>query len=66
MTYSYIHTKINEEAFPNSISLYDKEIMTGRGRGKYCYKNDIRMEAEVFLREQMKKFFPNNKIEYIV
>lgn len=66
MTYSYIHTKINEEAFPNSISLYDKEIMTGRGRGKYCYKNDIRMEAELFLREQMKKFFPNNKIEYIV
>lgn len=66
MTYSYIHTKINEEAFPNSISLYDKEIMTGRGRGKYAYKNDIRMEAEMFLREQMKKFFPNNKIEYIV
>lgn len=66
MTYSYIHTKINEEAFPNSISLYDKEIMTGRGRGKYWYKKEVRSEAEVFLREQMKKYFPNNKIEYIV
>lgn len=66
MTYSYVHTKINEEAFPNAINLYDKEIMTGRGRGKYMYKNDIRKEGEVFLREQMKKYFPNNPIEYIV
>ena len=30
MTYSYVHTKINEEAFPEAINLYDKEIMTGR------------------------------------
>ena len=66
MTYSYIHTKINEEAFPNAISLYSKEKMTGRGRGKYWYKNDIREEAEIFLREQMEKYFPKNKIEYIV
>ena len=66
MTYSYVHTKINEEAFPNSINLYNKYIMTGRGRGKYWYKNDVRAEAEVFLREQMGKYFPNNTIEYIV
>ena len=66
MTYSYVHTKINEEAFPNAINLYNKEIMTGRGRGKYCYKKGAREEAESFLREQMKKYFPNNKIEYIV
>ena len=66
MTYSYVHTKINEKAFPNAINLYNKEIMTGRGRGKYMYKNDIRKESEIFLREQMNKYFPNNKIEYIV
>lgn len=66
MTYSYIHTKINEEAFPNSVTLYDKDRMTGRGRGKYCYKSEVRKEAELFLRELMKRFFPNNKIEYIV
>lgn len=66
MTYSYVHTKINEEAFPKAINLYNKEIMTGRGRGKYMYKNDIRKEGEIFLREQMNKYFPNNKIEYIV
>ena len=66
MTYSYVHTKINEEAFPNAINLYSKEIMTGRGKGKYAYKQETRKEAEIFLREQMHKYFPNNKIEYIV
>ncbi len=66
MTYSYIHTKINEEAFPNAINLYDKSIMTGRGKGKYWYKNNIREEGKLFFRENLKKYFPNNKIIYIV
>ena len=66
MTYSYVHTKINEEAFQNSIKLYNKEIMKGGGRGKYRYKEEYRKEGEIFLREQMKKYFPNNDIEYIV
>ena len=66
MTYSYVHTKINEEAFPNAINLYDKEKMTGRGMGKYWYKNDIRKEGEEFFKTQMKKYFPNNEIKYIV
>ncbi len=66
MTYSYIHTKINEEAFPNAINLFDKEKMTGRGRGKYWYKNNLREEGKYFFIENMKKYFPNNKIEYIV
>ncbi len=66
MTYSYIHTKINEEAFPNAINLYNKELMTGRGRGKYWYKQQIRDEGNKFFREYMKKFFPNNEILYIV
>ena len=66
MTYSYIHTKINEEAFPNSINLYNREIMTGRGRGKYMYKKDIKNDAEIFIRDQMNKYFPENAIMYIV
>ena len=66
MTYSYVHTKINEEAFPNAINLYNKDIMTGRGKGKYMYKNELRKDGEIFLREEIKKYFPNNKIEYIV
>ena len=66
MTYSYVHTKINEEAFPNAINLYSKEQMTGRGKGKYMYKNDLRKDGEIFLRKEMQKYFPNNRIEYIV
>ena len=66
MTYSYVHTKINEEAFQNAINLYDKNLMTGRGMGKYCYKNELRQEGEVFFKEQLAKYFPNNRIAYIV
>ena len=66
MTYSYVHTKINEEAFPNAINLYDKNLMTGRGRGKYWYKDPLRKEGEIFFRENMKKYFPSNEILYIV
>ena len=66
MTYSYVHTKINEEAFPNAINLYNKETMTGRGRGKYMYKQDLRKDGEQFFREELRKHFPNNKIIYIV
>ena len=66
MTYSYVHTKINEEAFPKAINLYNKELMTGRGRGKYWYKAKLRQEGERFFIENMKKYFPNNEILYIV
>ena len=66
MTYSYVHTKINEEAFPNSVNLYNKEIMTGRGRGKYWYKQSLREEGSIFFRDQIKKYFPHNNILYIV
>ena len=66
MTYSYVHTKINEEAFPNAINLYNKDLMRGRGRGKYMYKDNLREEGRKFFIEQLHKYFHNNKIEYIV
>ena len=66
MTYSYVHRAINTEAFPSAIDLYNKQLMTGRGRGKYMYKNYIREEGEIFLREEMKKYFPDNEIMYVV
>lgn len=66
MTYSYVHTKINEEAFPNAINLYNKEQMIGRGKGKYMYRGDIRHNGEMFFRENLKRYFPTNKIVYIV
>lgn len=54
MTYSFVQNAINTEAFPNAAPIFDRSLMTGRGRGKYCYKNAIRNEAEDFLREQIK------------
>ena len=64
MTYSYIHRKINEEAFPNSIDLYNKELMTGRGKGKYTYKQEIRKIGEEYIGNLLQKYFPENKIIY--
>ncbi len=66
MTYSYIHRKINTEAFKNAIDLYDKNLMTGRGRGKYCYKKDLRAQGEEFFKNILPKYLPKCKIEYIV
>lgn len=66
MTYSYVHKMINSEAFPNAIDLYNKDIMTGRARGKYMYKKEIKEDGEKFLKEILNKYFPNNKIIYIV
>lgn len=64
MTYSYIHRAINNEAFPNAINLYDSTLMTGRGKGKYCYKQDVRNYAEAKIKEMLQKHFPNNRIIY--
>ena len=66
MTYSFVHTKINSEAFPNAINLYNKDLMTGRGKGKYMYKKQYREDGEKFLINEVKKYFPNNEIIYIV
>lgn len=64
MTYSYIHKAINTEAFPNAIDLYNKDIMTVRGKGRYTYNQTSRQEGEEFFRGLMKKYFKNNKIIY--
>lgn len=55
MTYSFVQDAINTDAFPNSIPIFDRSIMTGRGRGKYCYKNEIRADAEAFLQEEIEQ-----------
>ncbi len=57
---------INKEAFPNAIDLFNPAIMTGRGKGKYMYKKEIREAGEEFMRDIMHKYFPSNKILYIV
>ena len=66
MTYSFVHNAINHEAFPNAIELYNKDIMTGRGKGKYAYKPAIKEEGKKYMEELMRKYFPSNEIKYIV
>lgn len=66
MTYSFVHRAINNEAFPNAVELYDKSIMTGRGRGKYCYNQTVREDGEIFLRYEVSKRFKDTKILYVV
>ena len=65
MTYSYIHRMINNDAFPMAINLYNPDLMTGRGKGKYTYKKIVREDGEKFMRDIMHKYFPKNKILYI-
>ena len=65
MTYSFVQNAINTDAFPGAVPLLNRETMTGRGRGKYCYRNDIRMEAESFLREKLLRQLETMPILYI-
>ena len=64
MTYSYVHRKINEEAFPSAINLYNTELMTGRGKGKYTYKQEQRKIGEDYIRKLLNRYFPENEIKY--
>ncbi len=66
MTYSYVHNAINSQAFPNAVQIYDKEIFTGRGRGKYCYRPEAREPAEQFLHEELNQKLGTINIKYIV
>ncbi|HCR44079.1 MAG TPA: spore photoproduct lyase [Ruminococcaceae bacterium] len=53
MTYSFVQDAINTSAFPGAVQIFDRSIMRGRGRGKYCYRSEARAEAESFLRGQI-------------
>ena len=66
MTYSFVHRAINNEAFPKAVELYDTSLMTVRGRGRYCYKESVRAEAEAFLRAELAEHLPDVPILYVV
>lgn len=66
MTYSFVHRAINQEAFPSAPDLYNKNLMTGRGRGKYWYRENIRTEGEQFFREELSQKLSGIPIVYIV
>ena len=66
MTYSYVHRAINNEAFPNAVELYDPSLMTGRGRGRYCYRDEQRTHAEQVLRLQIQQKLGESSVLYVV
>ncbi len=66
MTYSYVHRAINSEAFPNAVDLYNKSLMTGRGRGRYCYRDTVRTKGEEYLRSEVAKKLDNVPVIYVV
>lgn len=66
MTYSYVQNAINTEAFPGAVPLFDRTSMTGRGRGKYCYKETLRTEGEAFLRDRIQKTLGGMPVLYVV
>lgn len=66
MTYSFIHRAINKEAFPKAMDLYNESLMTGRGRGKYWYKENARVSGEEFLRRELDKKLKGIPILYVV
>ena len=66
MTYSYVQNAINNQAFPGALRLYNRELMTGRGRGKYYYRQEYRDEAEAFLIKEIKNRFKSAEIVYVV
>lgn len=65
MTYSYVHKMINSEAFPKAINLYNKDLMTVGGRGKYYYKQDLKNYGKEFFENEILKNFPDANIIYI-
>lgn len=66
MTYGTAHRKINKEAFPKAIDLYNEQIMKFSGRQKYSYKAPVKEEAKELLVNYIKYKLPKSKIVYIV
>ena len=66
MTYGTVTQKINDEAFPNSIKLYNEDKMAYCGRSRYGYTQRQKEEASLFLRESISRYMPEANIAYIV
>lgn len=64
MTYSFVQNAINSEAFPNAVQLFSSNQMTGRGRGKYRYREELLTQAKEILQETIPKYLPKMEIRY--
>lgn len=66
MTYGLANHTINQASMPNVVDVFNKDIMRPKGRGKYCYRDDVRAEAEHIITEAIHNYFPDATISYIV
>ena len=55
---------IIEARYPNTKLDFSKENREHKGFGKYVYQEDVAKELESFMREKVKKYFPNANVEY--
>lgn len=66
MTYGTVTQKINQEAFPNAIKLYDQNTMAHCGRSRYGYTPPNKEKVSAFLRDSIARHMPQARIAYIV
>ena len=66
LTYGTVTQKINDEAFPNAVQLYNESIMSLCGRHRYGYTSDTKESASLFLKDRIAHYMPNATIAYIV
>jgi len=66
MTYGYANEKINAAAFPRIPPVCDRAVMQPKGRGKMCYRSEIRQPAADFLTGEIRARFPQARIKYVV
>jgi spore photoproduct lyase len=66
MTYGIVTKQINEEAFPNAVTLYNKDDMVFCGRKRFGYNQQTKAETAEFLKACVTRYLPDAQIAYIV
>ncbi len=66
MTYGTVTKGINEQAFPNAVTLHNPNTMAFCGRARYGYKQDVKQQVSEFLRDRIAQYLPEANIAYIV
>jgi spore photoproduct lyase len=66
MTYGTVTQKINNEAFPNAVQLYNENTMSYCGRSRYGYNQPEKKQVSEFLKESISRNMPGARIAYIV
>ncbi len=66
MTYGTVTKKINEEAFPGAVDLYNENTMSYCGRSRYGYDSGEKEKASAFLKDSIARNMPGARIAYIV